>query len=114
MADYYKNLYEFALYAEEVLSNPMLPASSFSRIFLEIKSECWRKFNKGIVCSSSHGIDYFKNIIKFWENPYSYYQLKKPNGEIDTTVKDYTQERKGDFTDYEYNFVRFLLLNKLD
>ena len=124
------NLLEFTIETEKLLEH--CPAKEFASLYIKRKLESFDKFShwitlskKGqeidnyIITSNSHGIDFFKNVIKYWDDPHSYYQIMKKDGKgiptdkIDTSIKDYTQERTGDNTDYEYNFVRLILLNKL-
>ena len=125
------NLLEYAIETEELLEN--CSAKEFSSIYIKRKGESFDKYSHWttpskkeggedihhyIITSNSHGIDFFKNVIKYWDDPHGYYQIMKKNGkgeptdEIDKSITDYTLERTGDKTDYEYNFVRLLLLNK--
>lgn len=123
------NLLEFAIEAEEKLNTPGL-RTKFASLYLELRGESWNKFhtlyesgtstpskdpenpNRGIVLSSSHGIDYFKNIIKYWDNPSSYYtplDNKNPKKPKPLILKSPSQIVHGD---YEQEFVRLLLLEK--
>ena len=117
------NLLEYAIETESLLES--CSVKEFASLYVKRKMECtgayqhWTTLSKNgeeihhwIINSSSHGIDFFKNVIKYWDDPHSYYQIKKKNGEIDKSVTDYTLERTGDKADYEYNFVRLLLINK--
>ncbi len=120
------NLLEFAIEAEKQLNTPGLGAN-FASLYLKLRCESYNKFhtlyengtgtpskdpdnlNKGIILSSSHGIDYFKNIIKYWENPLSYYTPKNHKTNKPITLKSPSQIVHGD---YEQEFVRLLLLEK--
>lgn len=84
------NLLEYAIQIQYNLDN-CIP-KEFAQLFIKAKTECFHLYQKGLINSSSHGIDFFKNIINFWENPDSYC-----NDEKNT---------------YEYNFVKLLKQNK--
>jgi hypothetical protein len=88
------NLLEFSKESVEQLNK--LSGTEFAKYFIERKSICFYKYSKQIVTSSSHGINFFDNIIKHWDNPESY--CKK-------------QDKKFGI-DYEYNFVEILKSNK--
>jgi hypothetical protein len=88
-------LLEFAQETQKLLDASA--PKEFAKLFVSKKSEYFNKFAGGKVMSSSHGIDFFKNVIKFWDDPRSYYGKAKP--------KDPKQ-------DYEYQFVMLLEENK--
>ncbi len=120
------NLLEFAIEAEKQLNTPGLGVN-FASLYLELRCESYNKFhtlyengtgtpskdpenpNLGIILSSSHGIDYFKNIIKYWDNPQSYYTPMDKKTKKPIKLKSPTQIVHGD---YEQEFVRLLLLEK--
>lgn len=125
------NIFEFAIEAEKKLNTPGLGAK-FASLYIQLRLESYSRFhtlyesgtgtpskdpenpNRGIVLSSSHGIDYFKNVIKYWDNPSSYYtpmdkktlNSKNPKPLV---LKSPTEIVHGD---YEQEFVRLLLLEK--
>jgi len=84
------NLLEHAIQIQNNLDNCM--PKEFARLFIMAKDEFFHLYNKGLINSSSHGIDYFKNIINYWDNPDSYCDDEK--------------------NIYEYNFVKLLKQNK--
>ena len=99
------NLLEFAIQTVDKLSK--INDSTFASQFVEAKSHCFHTYQKGHVTSNSHGISFFDNVIKFWDNPDSYYTPKDTKGNIiDTTKKEVAKD------DYEYNFIRILKFNK--
>jgi hypothetical protein len=89
------NLLEFAIEADNLLET--VSSDLFAITFVQKKMECW-KYNNDLVTSSSHGISFFKNVIKYWDDPDSYYKQDPKN------------KNKGE--DYELNFVKILKLNK--
>ena len=64
----------------------------FSSIFVEAKMLCFSQYQNNLVTSSFHGINFFKNIILFWDNPESYCSDPKNT--------------------YEYNFYLIIKSNK--
>ncbi len=120
------NLLEFAISAEDQLNN-LLPGQKFASLYIQLRCESWHKFHSlyesgtgtpskdkdnpslGIVLSSSHGIDYFKNIIKYWDNPSSYYTPIDHKTNKPLKLKTPDEIVSGD---YEQEFVRLLLLGK--
>ena len=84
-------------YAKETLfqMNKIQSGEEFAKFFVARKCECFLLFGKGTVTSTSHGLEYFQNIIKYWECPTAYKKLKEKAG-----------------VDYEYNFVQMLIENK--
>lgn len=84
------NLLEYSIQTQNLLDN--CNPKDYAKLFIEAKLKCYDLYYKGIINSSSHGIDFFKNVIKFWDNPDSYC-----NNEKNT---------------YEYNFVKILKQNK--
>lgn len=99
------NLLEFSIKVSEELKQ--LSGTDFATHFIKTRSHCFHTYQKGFVTSSSHGIDFYDNVIKFWDNPDAYYVPKDKNGKpIDTLKKEIPRD------DYEYNFVRILKLNK--
>lgn len=92
------NLLEFA--KETVKEMESISSSDFASYFVNRKSEYFKKYSNGLVSSSSHGISFFENVIKFWDNPDSYYTPEEKN--INKIGSD----------DYEYNFIRILKHNK--
>lgn len=98
-------LLEFARETSQKLNS--INDSSFASAFIEAKGICFHQYQKGLITSNSHGINFFDNVIKFWDNPDSYYIPKdKKDNPIDTTKKEIPK------SDYEYNFIRILKLNK--
>ncbi len=71
---------------------------NFASIFIEAKMKCFKLYHNQIITSSSHGINFFNNIIKYWDNPDSYYTP-------DTKYKKIEP-------DYEQNFITLLNHNK--
>ena len=67
----------------------------FARTYIDLRTKSFHMFHNKLILSSSHGIGYFENIIKFYDSPTDY--CPKPNGKYD----------------YEYNFTKLLLSNTL-
>jgi len=84
------NLLEFAKNTEHLLNT--CDPKDFAKIFVSAKSESFHKYHNGIIISTAHGVNFFKNVIQFWDNPESY--CDKP---------DHT---------YEYNFAKIIKQNK--
>lgn len=88
-------LLQFATSAAMELDN-INNGKDFARRFVELKSCCFRTYQHDLVTSNSHGLDFFHNIVKYWDHPEAY--AKPP-------------EKKSD-VDYEWNFVLVLRKNK--
>ena len=99
------NLLEFSKATVEKFDS--ITDGTFATTFMQAKSEYYTKYANNIICSNSHGISFFENVIKFWDNPDSYYQPKDKKGNpIDPAKKEIPKD------DYEYNFIRVLKFNK--
>ena len=99
------NLLEFSIKTSKKLNS--INDSSFAAVFIEAKGFCFTNYHENLVRSNSHGISYFDNVIKYWDDPDSYYIPKDKNEKpIDVTKKEIPKD------DYEYNFIRILKLNK--
>lgn len=94
----YVDLYQYAIETIERLE--VLSGKEFCEQYIERKGECFYKYQNNKVTSNSHGLNFFENIIKYWDEPESYYK------------KD-SKQRK-DIIDYEENFVLILKENKND
>ena len=80
---------------------------SFAAAFVEAKVFCFHNYHNGLVTSNSHGLGYFENVVKYWDDPDSYYVPKDKNNNIVPMNK-----RDALTQDYEYNFIKILKLNK--
>lgn len=85
------NLIEFVNFAKNKLEN----SNAFAEDFVNLRIECYRTYQNGLIQSGSHGIEFFDNVIKYYNDPESY-PLPK--------------DKKG--AEYEINFIKFLQLNK--
>ena len=85
------SLLEFA--TETVAEMKSIASKDFAKYFIQRKIICYHRYHGGLITSSAHGIDFFQNIIKFWNEPETYC---KRQGKAED--------------DYEYNFV--ILINK--
>ena len=52
----------------------MVSMAAWAEVFVELKMDFWRKFSRGFVCSTQHGVDYFDNVVVAcrgvrWEEP---------------------------------------------
>ncbi len=94
------SLLEFAKTAITILDT--CSADSFAETFVKLKVTYWHEYSNGLVCSNSHGIEFFNNIIKYWDNPDTYYTRdpKQP-------------KKKQDEVDYEENFIGIIKNNKI-
>lgn len=100
-----KNLLEFSIEAEKYLDSI---TDNFAVEFLRIKSEAfniyqWEEIidkkgnsNRDYIVTISLGLEFFKNIIKYWDTPDDFMIDK--------------EKTEGD--DYNMNFVKFLKVNK--
>lgn len=120
------NLLEYAIETRNALD--VIPQEEFSGYFTKRKMEAFHLFhlcdsckkdkelqrrgeksnhkdclvcNRGLIMSTSQGISFFDNIIKFWDNPQSFFQRDKKEKYSDNM-----------FEVYEENFIRLLELNK--
>lgn len=84
------NLLKFAKHIQNILDT--CESKDFAKIFVEAKSESFRKYHNGMIISTAHGVNFFKNVIQFWDNPELY--CNKPE------------------QTYEYNFVKIIKNNK--
>ena len=98
----------------------------FAKEFVLIRGNFFKKYHDGLIISNSHGINYFDNVIKYWDNPIDYLNeymqeefekfCKKNNGKY--TLQEYVQKDIDNYSknkskdDYEKNFVLILLENK--
>ena len=99
------NLLEFAKITKEKLDS--IADNTFAKAFIEAKIFYCLNYGGRYIASNSHGINFFDNIINFWDNPDAYYAPKDKEGKpIDISNKEMPKD------DYEYNFIRILRLNK--
>ncbi len=98
-------LLEFAIKTSEELT--LINDNSFAAHFIKAKQKCFVEYQNGFITSNSHGISFFDNVIKFWDNPDAYYVPKDKNDKpIDISKREMPRD------DYEYNFIRVLKFNK--
>ena len=95
--DLHDNFYSIKTFAEHVLVELDKNPSDFAKKYVEFRTKSYNVFHNGLVVSSSHGADYFKNVVKHFDNPTEW--SAKP----DSKAKP----------DYEYNFTLVLLNNKI-
>lgn len=88
------NLLEYSIETIETM-NQIQSGEEFAKYFVQRKCECYMLFSNGLITSTSHGIDFFNNVIKYWDNPHEYKKTKEKN-----------------VVDYEYNFVQLIINNK--
>lgn len=93
------NLLEFAIQTQKEFDE--CEPKNFSKLYIKKHGEKWFPYHFGII-TSLHGIDFFNNVIKYWDDPHSYY----------TPAIIPTNPLTEIIGDYEYNFVRLLLINK--
>lgn len=96
-----ENLLEFANRVQNELDSSN---ENFAKKFIDYKLTCFDLYQKGIVTSASHGIDFFKNVIFYWDNPDQYV--------VDKEDKLKKEGIKDKLDVYEHNFVKILKLNK--
>ncbi len=90
-------------YAIETVKNmETISSVDFAKYFIKRKCESFHLYNEGLITSSSHGADFFQNIIKYWDNPDLYY-TPKGQGTLSSKIPS---------DDYEYNFIKLLKNNK--
>jgi hypothetical protein len=98
---FWRNLKEYAEKTIQILEH--LKGVEYAKYFIDRKCKRFKFFGKQIT-STAHGIDFFDNIVKYWDDPDSY--LKSIKGRI----IDKDAIKKG--RDYELNFVLLLKQNK--
>lgn len=94
------SLLDFAKSAIQILNN--CDADLFADTFIKLKVTYWHEYSNGLICSNSHGINFFDNIVKYWDEPDTYYtrDTKQP-------------KKKQDEIDYEENFIGIIKNNKI-
>lgn len=97
------NLLEYANTCGVALSK--IKDTDFAPNFVALRSKAFVEFHSGLIISNSHGINYFDNVIKYWDNPISYIE-KLTQKDVD----NYSKQKCKD--DYEKNFILILLENK--
>jgi len=80
------NLLEYA--NESVIVFKDIESSQFATEFVKRRCHCFHTYQHTMITSGFHGINFFDNVIKYWDNP------------------------KGKEIDYDYNFVLILQKNK--
>lgn len=98
-----QNLLEYAKYCQKYLNEN--PNIDFAKVFVNLRSFAFNQYHDGIIISNSHGLSYFDNVIKYWDNPDSYYTPDK-----DFKLNNYIKQKYLD--NYEYNFILILKKNK--
>lgn len=98
----------------------------FAKEFVLFRGNFFKKYHNGLIISNSHGINYFENVVKYWENPIDYlnnYMLESYEKNVTKKAKNITLSEyiKNDIQiyskqilkdDYEKNFVLILIENK--
>lgn len=97
------SLLEFAKACSALLS--CTSDEKFAKEFVLLRGNAFKYFHNELIISNSHGIDYFTNVINYWENPISYIE-KLTEKELSLYSK------KKDKDDYEKNFILILIQNK--
>lgn len=52
---------EFSQKSISILENT--DSKNWAKVFVELKTEFWRKYAKGLIFSTTHGIDFFENVL---------------------------------------------------
>jgi hypothetical protein len=81
------------------------PEKSFAKEFVLLRGNSFKHFHNGLIISNSHGIDFFSNVIKHWDNPISYIEKL-----TEKELQKYINGKERD--DYEKNFILILIQNK--
>ena len=95
-----ESLLEYAVATVDQMNS--ISSKDFAPYFVERKSAYFHLYSGGLVTSSSHGADFFQNVIRYWDAPDTYY-TPKGSGTLSKVIPD---------DDYENNFVRILKANK--
>jgi hypothetical protein len=77
----------------------------FAKEFVLFRGNFFKAYHDGLIISNSHGINYFDNVVKYWDNPISYIENL-----TEKELEKYINSKKRD--DYEKNFILILLENK--
>ena len=78
---------------------------NFAREFVLIRGNFFKAYHNGLIISNSHGINYFDNVVKYWDNPISYIENL-----TEKELEKYINGKSRD--DYEKIFILILLENK--
>lgn len=97
------NLLEGAKVARNYLND--IGDKEFAKEFVLIRGNFFKKYHNDLIISNSHGINYFDNVVKYWNNPISYVE-KLTQKDIDNYQKQKCKD------DYEKNFILILIQNK--
>lgn len=98
-------LFEFA--KQTIKELEQIKDGNFADAFVKAKIFCFHNYQNGLVTSNSHGLSFFENVVKYWDDPDSYYTpLDKNNNIVPVNKRDALTQ------DYEYNFIKILKLNK--
>ena len=97
--DLHTDFFTLKTCAEHVILNlEKCKKSDFADLYVKYRMESYKIFHNGLILSASHGIDYFNNIIKYYENP-------------DEWLNWGDKDRRKSI--YENNFVLLLKNNKI-
>lgn len=77
----------------------------FAKEFVLIRGNFFKEYHDGLIISNSHGINYFDNVLKYWDNPISYIEKL-----TEKELRKYINGKERD--DYEKNFILILIQNK--
>jgi hypothetical protein len=83
----------------------VIDVKDFAKEFVLFRGNFFKKYHNGLVISNSHGINYFENVVKYWNNPISYIENLS-----EKELQKYKNGKQRD--DYEKNFILILLENK--
>ena len=97
------NLLQYANTCAVALDN--VQEKEFAQNFVSMRVAAFNMFHDGLIISNSHGISYFQNIARHWDNPVGYI-----DGLTEKEIEKYAKQK--DKSDYEKNFVLVLINNK--
>ena len=105
------NLLEFAIQYQKYLDD--IKGNEFAPEFVRLRTESFRKYHwklnkkgeKEYIITISLGLEYFNNIIKYWDNPQNF-------GPVPITPKTKNDTMDKDDIDYVENFIEMLKINK--
>lgn len=101
------NLLQYCKWAQSILNT--CPREDWVKKFIELRSKAFVTYHNGLVLSNSHGVSYFDNVIKYWDNPEEYHKYDEKGKEIDYKIHDKDPKN----INYEYNFQLLIKRNKI-
>lgn len=63
-------------------------SAEFAPLYVKRRNEAFQMFHNGLICSTSHGINYFNNVVNFIENPDGYKETVSGKSEYEENFRN--------------------------